>query len=93
MNSVDKVNVSPVLKQTLVFQLGSTYTAALSSADLSCKIKGANNYSRDLYIMSVNDSAKTFTVKFNGAPVGSYTFEVRSKASGYGLLDTDAITF
>ena len=43
--------------------------------------------------MSVNDSTKTFTVKFNGAPVGSYTFEVRSKASGYGLLDTDAITF
>ena len=55
---------------------------------------GANNYSRELYIMSVDNTAKTFTVKFNGAPVGSYTFEVTStSASNYGRLDTTALSF
>lgn len=44
--------------------------------------------------MSVNDTNKTFTVKFNGAPVGSYTFAVTSSSvSKYGRLDTSAISF
>ena len=43
--------------------------------------------------MSVDDTAKTFTVKFNGAPIGSYTFAVTSSIVKYGRLDTSAITF
>ena len=43
--------------------------------------------------MSVDDSAKTFTVKFNGAPVGVYTFSVYANSpSQYGTLDTSGIT-
>lgn len=44
--------------------------------------------------MSVDDTAKTITVKFNGAPVAQYTFEILSTSpSAYGLLDTTAISF
>lgn len=92
--SIDKTNVSPVLKQTLTFTLNSDYTDALNAADLSVKVL-ANGYSRDLYIMSVDDSSspKTFTAKFNGAPMGTYTFSVyASSVSQYGTLDTSALS-
>ena len=55
---------------------------------------GDNNYVRDLYVMSVDDGAKTFKVKFNGAPIGKYTFEIKSTSpSAYGRLDTTGILF
>ena len=58
----------------------------------------ATKYSRDLYIMRVDDTAKTFTVKFNGAPPGVYYFAVTSQAIGsnglvYGRLNTSSISF
>ena len=34
----------------------------------------AKNYSRDLYVMRVDNVNKTFTVKFNGAPPALYDF-------------------
>jgi hypothetical protein len=45
--------------------------------------------------MSVdNSSPKKFTVKFNGAPIGSYTFYVESNSpSQYGQLNTADISF
>jgi hypothetical protein len=93
--TVDKTDVSPILKQTLTFTLDPTkYTDTLLKNDLSVQLLGANNYVRDLYIMSVDDAAKKFTVKFNGAPVGSYTFGVKSTSpSAYGRLDTTGISF
>jgi hypothetical protein len=54
------------------------------------------NYSRDLYVMSVNNDStpKTFTVKFNGAPPNSYEFLVTANsASKYGRLSTSMISF
>jgi hypothetical protein len=45
--------------------------------------------------MSVDNSSspKTFTVKFNGAPIGSYTFYVEANSpSQYGQLNTAAIS-
>jgi hypothetical protein len=93
--SIDKTNVSPVLKQTLTFVLNSDYNDALRASDLKVKvINDAKNYSRDLFVMSVNDSApKSFTVKFNGAPVGTYSFFVYANSdSQYGTLDTSAVT-
>jgi len=44
--------------------------------------------------MSVDDGAKTFTVKFNGAPPGDYYFAVStSSTSAYGRLSTSLISF
>lgn len=48
--------------------------------------------------MRVDNSARTVTVKFNGAPPGSYKFAVASQAIGssgnpYGRLSTAAIAF
>lgn len=92
---MDKTNVSPIIKQTLVFNVSNAYTNTLNKADLAVYIIGANSYRRQLYVMSVDNTsnAKKFTVKFNGAPVGSYTFEVTSSDAAYGRLDTSAITF
>lgn len=96
-----KTNVSPILKQELTFTLSSEYDVTLLATDLSVQIKqDATNYSRDLYIMRVDNAAspKTFTVKFNGAPPGQYYFAVTSTAIGssgsaYGRLYTSAISF
>jgi len=79
--------------------LSSEYTAELRASDLIIQIKNdIKNYSRDLYIMRVDDAAKTFTVKFNGAPPESYYFAVASQATDgngnpYGRLSTAAISF
>ena len=55
-------------------------------------INEAKNYSRDLYVMRVDDAAKTFTVKFNGAPPAQYVFAVTANTpSKYGRLDSSAI--
>jgi len=51
-------DVSPIIKQPLTFQLSPEYTNALTKADLvSVQFKNdAKNYSRDLYVMSVDDA-------------------------------------
>ena len=42
--------------------------------------------------MRVDDAAKTFTVKFNGAPPAQYVFAVTANTpSKYGRLDSSAI--
>ena len=92
--SIDKTNVSPVLKTEIEFQLNNNYADTLNAGDLTVKVFNvAKGYSRILYVMSVNDVDKTFKVKFNGAPVGTYTFSIyANSASQYGLLDTTGIT-
>ncbi len=89
----DKTNVSPILKQELTFQLSAAYTDELKKEELSVYIKNdEENYSRELYIMRVNNAAKTFTVKFNGAPPATYIFAVTANTpSKYGRLDSSAI--
>jgi len=73
--------------------LSAAYTDTLAVGDLSVKLVNDNGYSRDLYVMSVDNSAKTFIVKFNGAPMGAYKFQVTSSsASAYGRIDTSAVT-
>jgi len=90
VKSVDKTDVSPILKQTLTFIVDEVnFTDELKQNELTVKLLGANKYVRDLYIMSVTSTAtlKSFTVKFNGAPVGDYTFDVTSTSpSKYGKL-------
>lgn len=77
-------DVSPIIKQPLTFQLSPEYTNTLTKADLVLvQIKNdAKNYSRDLYVMNVDDTQKQFTIKFNGAPPGTYYFAVTSATYG-----------
>jgi hypothetical protein len=91
----NKTNVSPILKQELTFQLSAEYTDVLKKEELSVYIKNdGKNYSRELYIMRVDNAAKTFTVKFNGAPPATYIFAVTANSpSKYGRLDSSAISF
>ena len=72
VTAIDKSDVSPILKQTLTLNLSAAYSITLQREDLDVKLVNDDGYSRDLYIMSVNEAAKTFTVKFNGAPLGEY---------------------
>ena len=60
-------NVSPVVKQPLTFTL-TGYTDTLLASQLKVTLVNNADYTRDIYVMSVDDAAKTFTVKFNGAP-------------------------
>lgn len=51
---------------------------------------------RDLYIFEVDDVAKTFSVRYTGAPKGTYYFTVTSKAyteTTTGKLAVSAIAF
>lgn len=60
-------NVSPVVKQPLTFTL-TGYNDTLLASQLKVTLVNNADYTRDIYVMSVDDAAKTFTVKFNGAP-------------------------
>lgn len=60
----------------------SDFTAVLHSND-------DEEYTRELYIMSVDDSAKTILVKFPGAESGSYYIVLSS--TQHGRLDSDAL--
>jgi len=44
------------------------------------------DFSRVLYVMSVDDSQKSVTVKFPGAPSGSYWIQISSEQ--HGRLDS-----
>jgi len=72
--SVAPSSVSPVLATQLVISLESTYPYALAASDFQAKLVLASDptVSRPLYVMSVDDTAKTVTVKFNGAESGDY---------------------
>jgi hypothetical protein len=73
--SISDTNVSPVLKTEITFQLDSNYQDILYATDLTVFVL-APGYKRQLYVISADDSAKTFKVKFNGAPIGTYTLSV-----------------
>jgi len=48
------------------------------------------DFERELYVMSVDDSAKTVKVKFPGALSGEYFIQLQSSQSGY--IDSDLLT-
>lgn len=64
-------SVSPVLKQNLIIQLASNFPDILDIDAYSVFVMGTD-YKRMINIVSVDNIAKTMTVKFNGAPSGSY---------------------
>jgi hypothetical protein len=78
--SINDTNVSPVLKTAISFQLDSNYVDTLFATDLTVFVLAAG-YSRQLYVISADDATKSFIVKFNGAPIGTYTFSVFAASS------------
>ena len=73
--SVSPTSVSPVLATTLTVTLESTYPHTLVAADFKAQLISTTDDSitRPLYIMSVDDSAKSVDIKFPGADSRLYT--------------------
>jgi hypothetical protein len=84
-------NASPVLKSEIVVALNSAYTTTMVATDFTAVLFSYNDttYERELYVMSVDDSAKSLTIKFPGAESGLYYLQVSSVQ--HGRLDTDAL--
>lgn len=84
-------SASPVLRTELVIQLDPSYPDTLNVEDFTCVLRSNDDeeFTRDLYVMSVDDSAKTLTVKFPGAESGSYYLIVSSE--NYGRLDSSEL--
>lgn len=78
--SVSPTSVSPVLNSILTVTLESTYPHTLAAADFSAKLVSStdNTITRPLYIMDVDDSAKSLTIKFPGAESGIYHVQLSS---------------
>ena len=83
-NAVTPSSVSPVLKSDLTIALMSDYPETLRVEDFSAELQLAsdNSVTRPLYVKSVDNSAKTVTVKFPGAPSGSYVVQLTSATLG-----------
>ena len=73
-----------MLKTTLTITLASNYPTVLKVADLKATLLSDTNatFTKDLYIMSVDDATKTVKVKFGGAVSGNYHISVWSKQYG-----------
>lgn len=78
--SMTPASASPVLKSNLTIQLDATYPIALNKSDFKAELFGINDttYERELYVMSVDDAAKTVKVKFPGAVSGNYKLQLSS---------------
>ena len=88
--------VSPVLKQNLVIQLASTFSKTLTEDGVTVKIidNDASNPTniKELNVVSVDDSAKSITVKYGGAYSGEYSIEVTVSDGDHGRVDASALT-
>ena len=82
--SVSPTSVSPVLISTLTVTLESTYPHTLAAADFSAQLISTtdNTVTRPLYILDVDDSTKTLSIKFPGADSGIYHVQVSSTQVG-----------
>jgi hypothetical protein len=78
--SLTPSSASPVLKSEITVQLASDYNTTLNASDFTVMLYSYNDttYSRELYVMSVNDTAKTLLVKFPGAVSGQYYMQVEA---------------
>ena len=72
--SVSPTSVSPVLATVLTVTLESDYPEEMVVDDFKAKLVSTTDKSitRPLYVMDVDDSTKTLTIKFPGADSGNY---------------------
>jgi hypothetical protein len=78
--SLVPASASPVLKTELTIYLASDYAETLNASDFTATLLNQNDttYSKNLYIMSVNDTNKSIKVKFPGAVSGEYLIKLSS---------------
>jgi hypothetical protein len=82
---------SPVLKTEIVAFLDSAYPETLNASDFTAILYSHNDttYERALYVMSVDDAAKSVKIKFPGAESGLYYLQLSS--TQHGRLDSDVL--
>lgn len=86
--TVSPNSVNPVISQVLTVTLESTYPETLTSTDeFSATLISADDpdFTRTLYVMSVNDADKSLTIKFPGADSGNYNIFL--VGAGVGRID------
>lgn len=78
--TISPSSVSPVLAVELTVTLESTYPEVLEAEDFTAVLVDQSDVSitRPLYIMSVDDTAKTIKIKFPGADSGNYYVQLSS---------------
>jgi hypothetical protein len=94
--SVSPSSASPVLKTQLTIALPASFPVALQKADFTVNMTSATNATliKYLNVIAVQDTAKTLTALFGGAPSGSYILNIRhSGPNQEGLIDTASIPF
>ena len=82
--TISPSSVSPVLAVELTVTLESTYPEVLEAEDFTAVLVDQSDVSitRPLYIMSVDDTAKTIKIKFPGADSGNYYVQLSSVQIG-----------
>ena len=83
-----------MLKSELTIKLDSTYPTVLKVEDIKVTLLHDTDltFTKDLYIMSVNDAAKTIKVKFGGAKSGAYHLSVSTTQFGKVTMNNLALT-
>ena len=88
-SSLTPASVSPVLKSRIEIGLESAFPYTLAREDFTVNATSLTNstYIRYLYVVAVDDDARTLTCMFGGAYSGEFQISIRH--SHYGLLGTD----
>jgi hypothetical protein len=85
--------VSPVLKSFVVISL-SGFSGTLAAEDFSVTLKDQNTTSgvasKQVNVVSVDNTAKTLTTKYGGIYSGTYNVEVVH--SSFGKLDSTSVS-
>ena len=85
-------SVSPVLASVLTVTLESTYPETLNSRDDFTAVLVSRDdpeFTRPLYVMSVDDSTKSLRIKFPGADSGNYNIFLVGE--GVGRIDKEPL--
>ncbi len=92
--SMSPTSVSPVLKTDLTITLQSDYAYTLDAADFTATLLSSTDPTlhKPLYVVSVNDAAKTILVKFPGAVSGSYIVQISTTQQGRIMSDSLQLT-
>jgi hypothetical protein len=90
--SITPDSVSPVLKSSITVTLENDFPHTLAKEDLTMWVTNAANSSivKQVNVVSVDDSAKTFVAMFGGAESG--TFNVGIRHATFGLVGTAGLT-
>ena len=77
-------SVSPVLKTMLTVTLEDTFSHTLAKQDFSVLLVRSSNatISKQINVVSVDDSAKTLSIMFGGAWSGDYNLKIRHALEG-----------